>query len=180
MRQRLLLCGIACALIVGGWAGVLAAVVCPHAGGTATAGEASHDCCRGQEDADGAGCPMMLGRSGGDHHQQQATDDSHGASHVSREEPRARDAESAVGARGLRFERGADFCAHCVGKRLPPPSPNRLSAPEAAKRGDVCAAPRVEKPPSPSPLLFVREVIPSQGAPPGPARLYVLNSSFLI
>lgn len=32
MRQRLLLIGIASALILGGWSGVLASVLCPHAG----------------------------------------------------------------------------------------------------------------------------------------------------
>lgn len=205
MRRRLLLFGIACALTLGGWAGVLAAVVCPHASGAATAGEAPHDCCRGRNGADdegGAGCPMKFAQPGGDHrqqadrHQQQAdrlqpqNDDSHGASHATHEEPRAVRASreepraaagsaSGDGRVGVLAGR-ADLCAHCVGSRLPPPSSNRLGAPEAPRRDDVCAAPRAERPRAPSSSAFVREVIPSQGAPPGPARLYVLNSAFLI
>lgn len=180
VRERLLIVGVACALVLGGWAGVFAAVVCPHAG-VASRGEASHDCCRGGDGGDAAACPMKFGESGGVRHQPES-DDSHGAAHGSHEQTRAVAVEERapdarrVGAFGVR----SVFCAHCVGSRLPPPSSTRLSAPEAARRGDACAPARALKLPEPSPPVFVREVIPSQGSPPGAAPLYVLNSVFLI
>lgn len=90
------------------------------------------------------------------------------------------DVKASKSRRGAALAARAVMCAHCVGSRLPPPQPNRLSAPEAAKRGDVGSPPRAEKLPAASPLVFVREVIPSQGSPPGHARLHVLHSVFLI
>lgn len=66
MRQRLLLIGITCVLVLSGWSGVLASVLCPHAGRSAvdvagdkeiarteavevvvfSTGDETHDCCR--------------------------------------------------------------------------------------------------------------------------------------
>ena len=181
MRQRLLLFGIACALILGGWAGALAAVACSHAG--ASSGREPHDCCRSEDGGEAASCLMRFAESGAAaDHRRAPADDSHGASHASHEEARAEAAESSSGAeRAVALERRADYCAHCVGRQLPPPASTKVGAPEAAKRGDNCAAPRAVKLPAPSAAAFVREVIPSQGAPPGAAaRLHVLNSVFLI
>lgn len=180
MMRRLLLIGITCALTSGGWAGALAAVVCPHADAAgAASGGAAHDCCRSQDGGEDASCPMRFAEAGADDQRRPRADDAHGASH---EGPRAEAVESSPRAKSVAaLGRGADYCAHCVSRRLPPPASTKVSAPEAAKRGDNCEGPRAEKLPAPSAVAFVREVIPSQGAPPGAAaRLHVLNSVFLI
>ena len=183
MMRRLLLIGITCALTSGGWAGALAAVVCLHAdaAGAASVG-ASHDCCRSQDGGEAASCPMRFAAAGDDDQRRPRADEAHAASHASHEEPRAEAVASPPRARRVAaLGRGADYCAHCVGRRLPPPASTKVGAPEAAKRGHDCAGPRAEKPPAPPAVAFVREVIPSQGAPPGAAaRLHVLNSVFLI
>ena len=180
MMRRLLLIGITCALTSGGWAGALAAVVCPHAG--AASGAASHDCCRSQDGGEAASCPMRFAESGDADRRRPRADDEHGASPASHEGPRAEAVESSPRAKSVAaLGRRADYCAHCVSRRLPPPAATKVSAPEAAKRGDNCEGPRAEKLPAPSAVAFVREVIPSQGAPPGGAtRLHVLNSVFLV
>ena len=183
MMRRLLLIGITCALTVGGWAGALAAVVCPHADAAgAASGGASHDCCRSQDGGGAASCPMRFAKSGDDDQRRPRADDSHGASQASHGEPRAVAVESSRRAKSVAaLGPSAVYCAHCVGRRLPPPASTKVSAPEAAKRGDDCEAPRAETLPAPSAAAIVREVIPSQGAPPGAAaRLHVLNSVFLI
>ncbi len=182
MMRRLLLIGITCALTSGGWAGALAAVVCPHADAAGASGAAAHDCCRSQDGGEAESCPMRFAAAGDDDQRRAQADDSHGASHASRVEPRAEAVESSPRAKSVAaLGRGADYCAHCVSRRLPPPAATKVSAPEAAKRGDNCEGPRAEKLLAPSAVAFVREVIPSQGAPPGAAaRLHVLNSVFLI
>lgn len=166
MKERLLIVGIACALSVGGWAGVYAAASCAHAARSAAspaAAAASHDCCRGRDGGESASCPVKLGESRGEPRQTKKVDGS-----------------ASKARRGSVLASRAVLCAHCVGSRLPPPPPNRLGAPESPQRGDAGAPPRAEKLQAASPPVFVREVIPSQGAPPGRARLHVLNSVFLI
>jgi hypothetical protein len=180
MGRRLLLAGITAALLSGGWSGALAAVMCPHAGGK-TGGESAFvslpACCR-KDDGETAHCPMRMGQSGDDHHQETAA--SHEASGAPGG-PRRASVESASGRRKLvASARPADLCAHCVGSPAPPPAPLKVRGADAAKRGDAASGPRAEKPPEPPAFSFVRAVIPSQHGPPGGLRRHVLLSTFLI
>lgn len=175
MRRRLHIAGITAVLLLSGWGGALAAV-CPHVG-SAGGGQAGalHDCCR-KGDGEAASCPMRMNGSGG-HHEESA--DAHGASHTSQgHRPAAVERAEGGGKVGSLVAR-VDPCTHCTGGTAPP-APAKVRAPEGSKRGADLEAPRAVNAPAPHTVLFVRKVIPSQGAPPGAAPLHVLNNVFLI
>lgn len=182
MLQRLSLVGVAIALGLSGWGGVLAAALtCPHVRQGARAADAVPACCRLQTDAGEQHCAVKMKEQPGHAHSTEAAGApvAHdAASHTRAPQGRTRRAAHAAGEAG----RPADDCLHCVVRSGTTPPRASVREPEGARRDLISRPAQARGLVVSNAEPFRREVIPSQGAPPGPPsqRRHVLVSVFLI
>lgn len=167
MRRQLLFTGILlCALTLGGWGGVAAKALCPHAAEAtvdaaataieATAMDGDHTCCPAKDDMADEHC------SGDATSETEAT-------------PQTNNDERSLA-------QLAESCLHCVSHNSLPVS--QFSMRELQPKGSEVSPPvpsREVKPLAPPAERFSSVIIPVQGAPPGPPdRKHLLLSVFLI
>ncbi|HEV3467720.1 MAG TPA: hypothetical protein VG148_00250 [Pyrinomonadaceae bacterium] len=167
MSRRLLNACVAAVLSLGGWAGALASVVCPHAGGGARNALREHACCRAKLKAK-AQSPKLIpaesprrtsarrtARHGGCHAQTppaRAAEQRAGRQqHAAHDAPAPREAAAprslAAGARRP-AARPATSCAHCVSRPELPPAPSGAREGEGPRRETAAAAGRGAPPPA--------------------------------
>lgn len=167
MRRQLLFTGILlCALTLGGWGGVAAKVLCPHAA-EATAGAAATPIEATEMDGDHACCPAKDDMAD-EHCSGDATSETEAT-------PQTKDEAQSLA-------QLAESCLHCVSHNNLPVSP--FSMRELQPKGSEVSPPvpsQEVKPLAPPADRFLSVIIPVQGAPPGPpARKHLLLSVFLI
>jgi len=151
------------ALLLGGWGGVIAATLCPHAGASASPPMAEdHACCRAKSEHAGL------------HH----STSHHGAAHGAKP-GRMPAAHQLQGRAALGQPRGA--CAHCMGQRDLPATIVGARELTSVKRGDgEMVAPMAKLEAAPV-AVAVSHFVPQQHAPPQSAgRKHLLLSVFLI
>jgi hypothetical protein len=204
MLRRLLLNGLLSTLLLCGWSGAFAAVLCPHAQAARAASVAgAHDCCRARamkkaapptaqchkqrEMAKGAHAAHEARSVRGAHgHQAQASLKLAHAAQASREAAQRTRREQSDDGPVLEKERmawaarAALDCTHCMGRPEPPNAPAETRGSEGSRRELIRPEPRAQRMAAFSFELFVSAVIPMQGAPPGAARRHVLLNVFLI
>jgi hypothetical protein len=165
---------LAVSLVAGGWSYALAAVFCPHAGcapAVASAGHASH----GEA---GAAAEHGSQKEHDSHNGHEAEGQGHDAP-VAAQDAACGTAPAARG-RSLGGPHD-DSCGHCVGRPAPKNASEAGRQAEQPRRQDDGVATVLVADPKPLPdRRFVREVIPSQGAPPGRVSPHLLNSVFRI
>ncbi|HYY59422.1 MAG TPA: hypothetical protein VE842_18995 [Pyrinomonadaceae bacterium] len=162
-RQSLFIAVLLCALILSGWGGVLAAVLCPHAAQMAAAPlkTKGHASCHAKADASDDESPAAAASH-------KSMDDMEASSRTKEE---SRDAAA----------RSTESCRHCISHRSLPTEPVKARDAQPG-RGDTGV---VDSPPvrSIAPPAFIRisNIIPTQGSPPGRgARRHLLLGIFLI
>jgi len=169
--------------MAGGWAFVLAAALCGHpdcAPFVASAAHASHDPQAVRESA---------GRGAHDEHAKadvaaNHTEHDSAVGHCGRDSgggaASADQNQLSSESRASRLTSGDAPCGHCVEDSGPRDSfaPAR-QAERPQRQGLVCEPPRTRLN-TPLESGFVRDIIPSQGAPPGRASTHLLNSVFRI
>jgi hypothetical protein len=205
MLRRLLFAGLLNALLLCGWGGVFAAVMCPHAAARAL-DAAPHECCRARLARKAAQpasthCHARADEPGGAHeahegaqsspdgaHVQDGAAASHGAEHGAQSSQPSRGAEqvsrpshvTAHAAREGRAVQSSAGCAHCVGQPERPNTPAKARGGEGARREQGRPVPHLQAPTEFSLASFAPAVIPMQGSPPAAARRHVLLNVFLI
>lgn len=175
---------LAFSLVAGGWGCVLAAALCGHPGCAPSGASAGHGS-RASELSEAAGHGAHEGPSGSDAHAEHSEHDSSAAEHSGHDS-----SDEAPPAAGMvtpnpdlplsRLTSGAAPCGHCVGG----PGPRRSTTSERQanqpQRLDGAGDPLPTRQYTPPDTAFVRDVIPSQGAPPGLVSAHILNSVFRI
>lgn len=187
MRQALLITGIITTLLLSGWNGALASVMCAHNAGHADAVQREHACCRKTAGDESAHCAMTAGEAGDVHDgepsaQHEAGAMSHEVGHAATSQHRD-DAGDGIETQTQAVLQPADPCAHCMGRSGLPPASAKLREAGIAKRVEDIRAAREERRHEPRLASFITEITPSQGAPPGlsdSTPRYVLFSIFLI
>ena len=172
MARKLLNLCVVFVLMTGCWGGVLAAVVCPHAGCETNAfaapdlaapvdGQGVH--CHDTARAAGESIPDKAHEG---HVEELPAHDQQQFGHVELHE---------VGARS--HERS---CAHCVGSpETPPTQVSEQQTNSARNSRDFAAPPVAARVESPSPV-FRRKIAPAQHAPPGRSDRQLLLNIFRI
>jgi hypothetical protein len=169
-RQSSLIAVLLCALVLGGWGGVLAAVLCPHAAQMAAANQSAatplktkgRASCHATAGASDAQSPASSSSS------HEAMDDME-ASSQTKEEARGAAAPP------------TDSCRHCISHRSLPTEPVKARDAQPV-RGDTGV---VDSPPvktiTPPAFLLASTIVPTQGSPPTTqARRHLLLGIFLI
>jgi hypothetical protein len=171
-RKLLNLCAVF-VLLTGCWGGVLAAVVCPHAGCETTASAAPDLSASG--DNQGGHCHDTA-RSAGESIPDKAHEGHVEELPVHEQQQFGRGELQEVAARS--HERS---CAHCVGSPETPPTQEVFEQQtNSAKKDRDFAAPHVAaRVESPSPV-FQRKIAPAQHAPPGRSDKQLLLNVFRI
>lgn len=166
MRKLLGIC-ITVALAWGSAGGALAAALCPHEECRAAFASGRAEPTQEQPGAGHCHEPFAatVEHSGAEH------SDAHGA---------ARAEESDAGEVDGRARREGLLCAHCAGSPGPPAAPAAGRGLSRERSGDATEAPPRPLAAPPRAVPLVREVIPSQGAPPGHVPRHVLHGVFLI
>lgn len=194
MTRRLFNACVAAALTLGGWAGALASVVCPHAGGGARAAAPEHACCRAKARAKKQQTPAQTpAETPTQTHARRPTPrggchaKAHGAraakqhaAGLQHDAPAAAAPREAAGERRVAAPRPAAPCAHCVSRPELPPAPARLREGEGARRETHATTWRAASPPPMFEPPRLPAVAVARAGPPGTNRLYVLVNRFLI
>lgn len=174
MWRRVILAGLAAALCVGTWGGVLASAMCAE-GWHISGADAS--CCPHHDDQD----DQARGGHEGQSHHAQPSETTHSCDDATRaasnkEDVRARRALS----KELRREQTGS-CAHCLSRSEERPATLAVRAPgQKSRDGDLCV-PSVGKFDLAHTSSFVQPVIPKQCSPPvAPSRRLHLLNVFLI
>lgn len=158
MARKLLQVGLLLSLLLGSWAGALAA--CPHVGCRTTAARPDSD-----DNSDAR--PR--------HHAGQPDHSGHAAPHDAAHTP-----HEATPRRGVAANRHDSTCTHCAGSRGPAPSRAFKWQVNNFETGRVLDAPRAVEQVSLTVCLFVREFVPTQHAPPGGSERHLLLNVFRI
>jgi hypothetical protein len=203
MLRRLLINGLLSALLLGGWSGAFAVVLCPHERAASDAA-GTHDCCRAlstKKAAQQAGshCRKQAETAKGSHeaHKAQSLRVTHAHDAQSPHAPERSlqvSRETASGAQerrpggGLMREsqsavsvvQAPGDCAHCVGRSEHGSAPAKARGGEGSRRDELYQEPRAQRASSFSLASFAPAIIPLQGAPPFASRRHVLLNVFLI
>ncbi|HEU4596848.1 MAG TPA: hypothetical protein VFS10_17055 [Pyrinomonadaceae bacterium] len=187
MLRRLTFAGLLNALLLCGWGGVFAAVMCPHASARA-ADAAFHECCRARLTRQAAPpssthCHARTNEPGDAHEAHDGAQSSTDAVHLQDEaasHEADHGAQSSQPARAALAVQSSEGCAHCVRKPERQNSPSKARGVEGARREQSRPAQQAQAPIGFSFASFAPAVIPVQGSPPVAGRLHVLLNVFLI
>lgn len=180
MRRFILIIGFVSVLTIGGAGRILAAAVCAHGTGAASAAMVDHECCRARlakaetakpsEHCQTKEQPSSHHASAEGHHQ---ADTPHAMTHDAGAQTETPDAPATA------KDSGDSSCAHCLSRSEQIPATAAAREQSKAQRELLTPAPRVEKLVAASFIPFFT-IAPTQHAPPPVARRHLLISIFLI
>lgn len=181
MRQHLLISATVAALLLGGWGGIVAAALCPHAGSSSSG---AHSCFPERKTGEHSAKDSILDASGHGQHARKAeeSDEScHSPKRATEKDKTHADAAPHDTLPTKISSRGAGLCAHCAGRPANPPSSSVARESNETRRGHEQQAGTTRPLVAPRAPAFTSQITPKQGSPPGvSSRRFVALNVFRI